>query len=267
MTDWFDGYHDLLSVQSEQPQNYAISSPNWLSGRTLLTSVESIKQAIDYVGMQAGNHTTDKERLQYLLSRKSVHHLEACFILIRNQLYNPSRSQVRFLFELYLLLRGLNRNKERTAKIYQDTVTQLRDMGEESITGTRLATINPFNDIITSERDKIGELEYNVFWMHTSYAAVHPHSLEGAELDNKYNEDIERALLNIANAFAFGIAAKLIKTWEGTPTYWKLFELLDPMIVRIRITSIGAPPQLFDEDLDLWFADPSWRLRVSSELK
>jgi hypothetical protein len=267
MTDWFDGYHDLLSEQSEQTQSYAIGSPNWLAGRTLLISVESIKQAIDYAGIQAGDYTTDKERLQYLLSRKSVHHLEACFILIQNQLYNPSRSQIRFLFELYLLLRGLNRNKEQAAKIYQDTVTQLRDIGEEPFTGTRLATINPFHDIITSERDKIGDLEYDVLWLHTSNAAVHPYSIESAELDNEYDEDLERTLLNIANALAFGIAAKLIKTWEETPMYRKLFEQLDPMIVRIRLASIGALPRLFNEDLDLWFADPSWRLRASSKLK
>jgi hypothetical protein len=106
-----------------------------------------------------------------------------------------------------------------------------------------------------------------VLWLHTSNAAVHPYSIESAELDNEYNEDLELALLNIANMLAFGIAAKLIKTWKETPMYWKLFEQLDPMIVRIRIASIGAPPQLFDEDLDLWFADPSWRLRVSSKLK
>jgi hypothetical protein len=252
MTDWFDGYHELLSQQSEEAHTYEIASPNWLAGRTLLTSIESLKQAIDYAGGHAGDHTTDGERLQFLLARKSVHHLESCFVLIRNELYNPSRSQIRFLFEMYLLLRGLNRDKERSAEIYDDTVIQLRDMGSESITGTRLATVNPFSDIVGTERDKIGALESDLLWLHTSNAAVHPYSIEGAELDGEYNEDVEGNLLDMTNAFAFGIAAQLIKTWKGTPMYWKLFERLDPMIVRIKLSTAGLPPRLFDEDLDLW---------------
>lgn len=263
MTDWFDGYEDLLSEQSDNARDFDLGSENWLKGRTLLTAVESLKIAIDYVNDHAGNYTDEGELLQYLMSRKSVHHFESCFVLLRHGLYNPSRTQIRFLLEMYLLLKGLNRDKKQAARIYDETREQLHNMGSEPLTGTRLRTINEFDSIVKSERDVLEEDEYQLLWQHTSNSAVHPYSLESIEIDNEYSESIEQSLLDAVNVFAFGIAAQFLKAWSGTPVYWDLLKLIDPMIVRIRTSAIGAPPPLFDEDLDLWFPELSdWQLRL-----
>lgn len=264
MPDCFDGYDDLLETRESGARNFKLATSNWFRGRALLCASEDLKTTIDHVTQTAGDHTTDGERLQYLITRKSVHHLDACFTLIRNCLYNPARGQLRYLLETYLLLRALNKDRDRAADIWKNLRVQLRalhvsreEMSLEDYNlmhGMRLVTINEFDDLISEERNSLSKLEGDLLWMQTSVSSIHPYSLEGVEIDNEHNEEAEGNLIDIANAFAFGIASQFIKTWEGTPIYWDALELLDPLIVRVRIASEAVPPSLFDEDLDRWFA-------------
>lgn len=259
MTDWFDGYNELESGLRDSKRDYEITSPNWLRGRTLLVATESLKQAIDHANNHAGDHTDDTQRLQYLMTRSSVHHLDACFLLIRNSLYNPTRTHLRYLYELYLLLKGLNRDKERAAKIYDKTRTQLKEEVTGSITGEKLATVDEFWEIIKSEREGLkGTKESELLWNHPSWSSVHPYSLEGIDIDIEYNEEIEGNLLDMSNAFVFGIGAQFIRTWEETPFYWELLEQLDEMFVRIRVSTEVVPPRMFDDDLKFWFGADPW---------
>ena len=259
MTDWFDGYTNLESNLKDSEKEYDIGSPNWLKGRTLLASTENLKQAIDHASTHAGDDTDDGQRLQYLMSRSSVHHLDACFVLIRNGLYNPTRSHLRFLFELYLLLRGLNKDTNRAAEIYNETKTQLKEEFTGPTTGEKLATVDEFWEIIKSERGKLKDgKQSELLWDHPSWSSLHPYSLEGLDIDIEYDEEIEGNLLDMSNAFVFGIGAQFIRTWDGTPFYWKLLERLDAMFVRIQIATGAAPPPMFDDDLKFWFGFDPW---------
>lgn len=264
MPDCFEGYQELLETKETEARNYELGTPNWFRGRVLHCASEDLKIAIDQVTQIAGEYTTDAERLQYLTTRKAVHHFDACFSLIRNSLYNPVHGQLRFLLETYLLLRALNKNRDRASDIWKELRVQLSSMyisreelpimDYDLIRGMRFVTIDAFQDLIKEERDSLTKVEEDLLWMHPSISSIHPYSLEGVEIDNEYNEEIEGNFIDMVNAFAFGVASQFIKTWEGTPVYWDAVELLDPLIVRVRLATDGAPPALFDEDLDRWYA-------------
>lgn len=259
MSDWFEGYQDLKSNLSNSERDYEIGSANWKRGRTLLVSSDSIKEAIDYASARAGDHTDDSQRLQYLMTRSSVHHLEACFLLISNGLYNPTRSHIRYLYELYLLLKGLNQDPDKAVEVYEKTKSQLKSEINGELTGEKLATVDEFHSIIKNQRDDLrGSKLSELVWDHPSWSSVHPYSLESIDVDLDYDEDVEGSLLDISNTFAFGIGAQFLRIWEGTPFYRDLLEVMDEMFVRIQLATKAVPPPMFDSELKFWFGFSPW---------
>lgn len=242
-------FEEALENLESRRSDYVIESPNWLEGQSLLSSIEDIKQACIHLNFHGGDAISDSEWFHYFYTAATTDYLEACYLLISHNLYRLSRTHHRYLFEVYLLMRGLNQDEERAAELYREAREQARET--LGFMDERPSTATPFNSIVKEQRDEVPEEMRDMLWTHPSWESVHPQSILSLWLDGEYDEDRERSTLNASILLAFLIGTQFLKAFEGTELEDSLHEELQPLFARSRLAMPGVP-KVPEGDLAYW---------------
>jgi hypothetical protein len=268
MKSIFD-YSDLEGDLEVNKEVYSWTHPNGKEAQMLLTTSHNLLEAEDLFMELLGEHTDDARKFQHIFVRRGANALRTVYILLKNHSYDAVDGRIRYLFEVYLLLKGLNEDRENAARIWRDN--------KEDIHRTGTPNENPFytyeetdelSDIIDtqkksflwagrdrdSDQDSIGDLHLKL-WRQISNRGSHPHTIQSAYLDGKWHSRKEFSLLMLALSLAFGITAQYIRTYEGTPAKYGVLEVLDYILVEIklifRLNDVTLPIFL-DNETEFW---------------
>jgi hypothetical protein len=240
-----------------------MSHPNWLAAWTVLSTVENLKEVHEFVAATAGDDTGDGRMFQHILVRQGANALESLYWLTKHHQYNSARGRCRYLYETYLVLKGLNRDQERAAEKWDETREEARERGTDKVLKPLEKQTQALHDFRKEERKRVerefGETDvYKDFWRLLSDRGSHPTSIRGSMIDERSSVESEDSLFRTGLVLVFGIAAQYIRTFAGTPTRWRVQKRVDPIIVEIKLAMqpYGLPTFLEEE---VFFWDPTLR--------
>ncbi|WP_226022511.1 hypothetical protein [Halomicrobium salinisoli] len=152
--------------------------------------------------------------------------------------------------DCYLLIRALNRDKQKAAGLWEKTRYELHARGNVG-PEQRLAEESELGDLLSNERGMLGDKEKRLY-DHLSNRAMHPHTITSANTPGQYSSEIEKDCLQSGIFFAFGILAQLVQTYEDTGAAVEIHLSVEPVIVDIWTFTTQSPPALLRDDLHLF---------------
>lgn len=224
----------------------------WL-GRLTATVATNFLEIHSQLHATGGEYTTDCHKYQLTIFQRAGNALRALKILVENQAWDGAYGRIRYLLECYLVLKALNRDKERAAKQWEKTRYELHarpNVGPDQ----RLTEEDELGDLLQKERSKLDNREKRMY-DHLSNRAMHPHTISSANTPGNYSSDVEKDCLRSGVFFAFGILAQLVNTYRDSDAAFEIRLSIDPVIVDIRSFTRSPPPAMLRDDLRLF--DPS----------
>lgn len=246
----FDVIEDLYY---ESSQDYSPRHPNQDEARTLLTSVCSIEQVHLTLLSEGRTRAENEHMLQAMYLHRGVYALEALFWLCKHHCYSACYGRIRFLFELYLIVRSMNQDKPESKRKYQELRNEL-EMGDYGPYDPL-----PIIDWISGRRQQLkGDLAskeelYGKMYQRISNLGSHPHSIKSAELDGSWDEVQERDILQLGLIFTYAVAVQYIRTFEDSPLEIEVKQAMDDIIVQVLL-SFSEMPLFLGDDLDFTFS-------------
>lgn len=260
-------YLDFPEVMGEanwSSERYSPSHPNQDLAWTLLTVADNLEELYNFNNRTGGEDTDDGRLFQHLLIQPVVNALKSVHYLLKFHQYNAARGRSRYLYEAYLVIRGLNRNQEQAAEKFAQTREEARETNEDLITKPLQDQPDALHSFRKDEKERVSdEFEeteaYTDFYRVLSDRGSHPTSLRGASIDGRWSTSTEESIYKISLMMAFGITAQYVRTYSGTPTRWRLQKEADWIFVEIkRALSRDGLPTLFEDELHFW--DPGrWK--------
>jgi len=245
-------------------EKYSFLHPNRRSAWTVLTTAENIKDIYKFVDQNAGDAADDSRKFQHTLIQQGANALESLYWLTKYHQYNAARGRARYLYETYLILRGLNRDRKRAAQKWEETRQEARDVSSQSDIKPLERQTQALHDLRKEERKRIerefGDTDaYKEFWRLLSDRGSHPTSIRGSLVDGRHSVESEDSLYRTGLVLAFGLATQYICSFSGTEMRWPIQKRADHVIVETKLIlqPQGLPTFLKDE---LYFWDPiRWR--------
>ena len=260
---------DLEGELERKKEVYNWNHQNGKEAQMLLTTSHNLLEAEKLFLNQFGDHTDDARKFQHIFVRRGANALRAIYILLRYHSYDAADSRIRYLFEVYLLLKGLNEDRKNSAKIWNENKDDIRKTGtpDENPLYTYKGT-NDLADIIdtqkksflwagrdsNSDQDSMGDIHLKL-WRQISNRGSHPHTIQAARLDGEWHSKKEFSVLMLALSLAFGITAQYVRTYDGTPVKNDVLEILDYIIVEIKLvfrSNDVTLPIFLDDELEFW---------------
>lgn len=241
-----------------EAEEYDLSHENWHTAWTLLATFENIRELYDFVSETGGKDADDGRLFQHLMVKKGANALEALYWLVKHHQYDAARSRARYLYETYLVLRGLNRDQNQAAKKWEKTRQEAKRDIEESDLKPLEEQPDALHGLRKSERKRVERTRsdsdaYGDLWQLLSDRGSHPTSIKGASVNSRHSVASEDSLLQMGLAFAFGITAQYVRTFGETPTRKNLQKRADHIFVEIKLALLPMQlPTLFQEELYFW---------------
>lgn len=253
MSEFPDAYEERLAELNERCRDYEVATDNWQLGQTLLCCVDDLFNAVTLVNTDGPKGLQDEQKLQLFFTGGSINVLEAIYLLTSHQHYNSARARQRYLYEVYLLLRGLNQNREIAATKFREIQEQAHRVDYETsrteLVGNTPVAKDEFWELVKEQRREVRDVEETLLWDHPTWEGIHPQSIVGLWADGQYNSESEKQLFQLANTYAFGIAAQFIEAIDTSDYEAEVKEELAGLFVRVKLSLEAKPPRLFDDDL------------------
>jgi len=240
--------HDFEEVEEmylDDAEEYVISHPNQQAARTLLVTTHNLFEKQNEILEMSRGAVGREHQLQLIYLRRGIYALRALYWLCKHHCYSACYGQVRFLFELYLVVRDWNRNKEKTKQKW----TEFRDGMKEEDYGP-YETL-PLTEYFSGKRRQLkGELaEEEEMYDRLSNQGSHPHSIKSLALDGEWDQVQERDVLQLGLIFVYALAAQYIRTFEDSSVEDQVRAGMDGIIVQVLLAH-GHLPTFLEEDLD-----------------
>ncbi|WP_135304208.1 hypothetical protein [Haloarcula amylovorans] len=243
-------FEEIEELHREAAEDYTNRShANRDEARTLLTATQNLHDFRTFLEKTHGPAVDDEHEMQLFYLRRGIRALFSIYWMCKNHSYSACYGRIRFLFDLYLVVRELNREKEKTKRKYQEFK---QDM-EENDYGP-YDTL-PMTDYIGGKRRQLkGDLAeeedmYGGMYDRLSNLGSHPHTLKSAWNDGEWNEEMEEDVLRFGVIFAYAIAAQYIRTFEDSRIDRFVREEMDGVIVQVLLV-FGHLPVFLEEDLE-----------------
>lgn len=244
--------HDFDKVERmymDDAETYGAKHPNKNKARTLLVSTHNLYEKQNEILSSHSDKIGAKHQLQLLYLRRGIYSLRSIFFLTKHHIYSASYGQIRFLWELYLVVRDLNRNKEKTREKWIEFKGDLSetDYGQyETLPLTKY-----FSGKSRQIRGDLAKKEemYGNMYDRLSNLGSHPNSIKTAGLDGEWNEIQERDTLQFGLIFVYALAAQYIRTFEDSSVYKDVHKKLDQIIIQILLVQ-GYLPTFLEEDME-----------------
>lgn len=204
MWDVFE-FDEVREMYVDDVEEYGASHPNRREAGTLLVSTHNLFEKQNAILDDSRDVVGMEHQLQLIYLRRGIYRLRAIYWLCRHHLYSACDGQIRFLWELYLVVRDWNRNKERTKQKW----IEFRDDMKEKDYGP-YETL-PLTEYFSGKRRNLkGELTekseiYGRMYDRLSNQGSHPHSIKSSALDGEWNEVQELDVLQLGLIFVYAL--------------------------------------------------------------
>jgi hypothetical protein len=248
MWDVFE-FDEVREVYLDDAEEYGVAHPNGKEARTLLVSTHNLFEKQNAILDDSGDVVGMEHQLQLIYLRRGIYRLRAIYWLCQHHLYSACKGEIRFLWELYLVVRDWNRNKERTKQKW----IEFRDDMKEKDYGP-YDTL-PLTDYFSGKRRNLkGELTeeseiYGRIYNRLSNQGSHPHSIKSSALDGEWDRGQELDVLQFGLVFVFALSAQYIRTFEDTSIEREVRAELDEVIVQVLLAQVNLP-KFLEEDLE-----------------
>lgn len=214
----YEGVEETLDTKS---RDFDSSHKNDKLARTLLITTRELERIHDEFKQEYGDEAEEQHVCQDIFFIKGIHSVYALHRLVKNYRYDAARREVRYLFETFFLLKGLNENKDEAADIYREYKNELQELDEDD---EMEQTLHEFQ--ATERLHGIWRREYDAceeewpdvkrFYDYVSNRSSHPVRLIGAGLDGRRSEMEEEQLLTLGLYMQYGLTKELLKTYNDT---------------------------------------------------
>ena len=229
---------------------------------TLLVSTENLRTAQEEVPAIDDMCVTDENKFQIALTARGVNALLALYWLIKHHSYSAAYGRIRYLYEGYLVLSELNRNRSEAA----DRWTIMRDDLEGRESGwleeyEKLTDVDYLRGLRSFKKGNV-EKEYEFFdkiYDIASNIGTHPHTVRSLYNDGRYDSETHSFLLKLGLWYVFGFAAQYLRAFEHTHIHLDARRIIDPIFVDIRLALDEGLPANMEYELKL-FAPETVRL-------
>lgn len=246
-------YNEIEDQLLEHTETYDSSHPNGELGQTLLTTTEVLARVQQMVHKKCDDEVDERHQYQDIFFAKGVNSIFALFRLVKHHHYDAAYREVRFLFETYLIIRGLNRDKDKAARILERQKDEIQNLDPDLDHVQRVIyeyeSVNELHDILANEKSKLKKMDptYGEIYNFLSNRSSHPVRIEGALLDGDRSEMEETELLKWGIILAFGLAQQFLVTYYETSAKDLISRETEPTIEHIEKTIPEGVPTFLTE--------------------
>lgn len=248
-----DRYTKIEEQLLADTETYENSHPNGELGQTLLTTAEVLARVQQKAHRTCHDEVDERHQYQDIFFSKGVNSLLALFRLLKHHHYDAAYREVRFLFETYLVIRGLNKDQDKAAQILKRQKEEIRNldsnMGQVERGIYEYESVDELHDILAGEKSKLKKMDpkYGKIYNYLSNRSSHPVRVEGAMLDGDRSAVEETQLLKWGIILAFGLAQQFLITYYETSAKELIINETEPTIEHIEQTiPEGVPTFLSD---------------------
>lgn len=120
-------FEDIEKLYTEKAEDYASLSQSESKGKGFLICLHNLHDLRAKIVKTGGGLVDDRHFLQLLYLERGVQALQSTYHLVKNHCYSACYGRIRFFLELYLVVRELNRDKEKARKTYHRVVKDLKE--------------------------------------------------------------------------------------------------------------------------------------------
>lgn len=240
----------IEALHEEFAEDY--SDPNHPQGehaRILLTATQNLHDTDTTLRHVHGDVIGDEHKMQLFYLRRGIRALFSVHHASKHHHYSTAYSRIRVLLELYLLVREMNRQQEKTKQKFKDGRSEILDNEygpfdslpfADYVDGLRRHLLGTLTDEYESLDALVGRL---------SDFGAHPTSIKTPQRELEHVDILEENVLGFALMFTFGLAAQYARTFEDTAIGGAIWEDMDTVFVAV-LWQVGSLPEFFAEDLE-----------------
>jgi len=219
---------------------YDDSHPNVEKARTLLIATTELRRIQNLVRENYPEEANSGRAYQDIFINKGVNSLFALHQVLKHRLYDAAYREIRYLFESYWVVKGLNRDQEEAARILNRQLEEIGeldpDLSEVERTMYEYESVDELHDILSDEKTRLKDSDpaYGRIYNFMSNRSTHPVRIEGSLLDGKGDLLEEEQCLRLGLVLLFGLMKELRKTYQGTSAEEKIVMESQPSIKQIE---------------------------------
>lgn len=221
MTYSEERYGDVEDVLGTNARNFGGGHENDKLAKTLLITTRELERIHSEFKQEYGDEAGERHVYQDTFFVKGIHSFYALHRLVKHHRYDAAYREVRYLFETFFQLRGLNEDKDKAADIYCEYREERRELGDIDEMEWDLHDFHA-----TDRLFGVWRREYNAceevwpevkrFYNYISNRSSHPVRMIGAALDGSWSEKEEAQLLRFGLYMQYGLTRELLKTYNDT---------------------------------------------------
>jgi len=121
-------FEEIEALHQDAAEDYTDPShSNRDEARTLLTVAQNLHDFRLTLDKTQGTAIDDRHGMQLFYLRRGIRALFSIFRLCKHHSYSACYGRIRFLWDLYIVVRELNREKEKTKKKFQAFKEDMRE--------------------------------------------------------------------------------------------------------------------------------------------
>lgn len=252
MTYSEERYREIEDDSRDSSRDFGGTHENDELARTLHITTRELERIHGEFKQRYGDEAGERHVCQDTFFVKGIHTLYSLHRLVKHHRYDAAHREVRYLFETFFLLRGLNGDKDESADIYREYREELRELGDADEMERALnefhATERLFG-VWRREYDACEEVwpEVKQFYNYFSNRSTHPVRMIGAAMDGRWSEVLERRLLTLGLYMQYGLTRELLKTYRETSAESFIRRESQPIVNRFdEVLGKDVPTFLLD---------------------
>ncbi len=209
-------FEEIEELYAEAAEDYSKPGRRNARARLFFLSVHNLHDFRVELEKTSGRFVDDRHYMQLAYLRRGVQALKSIYWLVKNHCYTACYGRIRFLLELYLVIRELNREKEKTRKKWKRAVEDLKQNDYEFYEKTYLT--NFFEGKRKQLRGEFADEHdaHDVIYSQFSGIGTHPDSIKSTGLEENLDKIQEEDILSFGLIFAYAMAAQYRRTFENS---------------------------------------------------
>jgi hypothetical protein len=246
MWNRFD-FEKIEELYIESSEEYTVDHENSKLARTFLCATQNLHDFRQLALQKGGDVIEDRQLLQLMYLHRGIESLRAVYWTTKHHCYSASFGRLRFLFELYIVVREWNRDKADAKQKWNEHLKKIKENEYD------YSEALPLTEYFSGKKSNLkGELaedfaEIDMLYNRMSNFGSHPHSVRSAALEGDWNESLEEEIFTFGLIFVFALAAQYVRTFEDSPMQEAVREDLDDVFVQVLLVTPDLPLFLKDD--------------------
>lgn len=246
-----DDYEPLEGLHMRNSETYDSRHPSYDFARSYLPNVHNLQDFHNIVVTEYDDEIKNEHRIQLMIGQRGITELKTLYWLIKYHSYTAGYGRIRFLLESYLILKGLNQNKETAKKKYEEATKELRENNGSDHLFDTLSMTDYLSGVRRNQKGNLGDIDkvYSNMYDHLSNIGSHPQSVTSMLNDGQWTYSQEEDLFQLGLLFIFGLLSQYVRLFSDTTIYTELLRKADPIFVSVKLTLDTGLPTFMKDDL------------------